>query len=181
MTDFLQDHPDGIVLALDEMSLYFQATLTSVWSFVGQTPIVAVHPQRDKIHFYGALDLCHGREIALPALEANSEVSANFVRLLLMLFPQPIFLLLDRAPWHYGEVTALIEQTDRLQVCYLPPACPDLNPQEHIWKQARAAISHNHTYRRFQVLIDVFEQYLNETLFSSNFMNAFTPLGLGVF
>ena len=68
MTDFLQEHPDGIVLALDEMSLYFQASLTRAWSFVGQTPIVAVHPQRDHVHFYGALDLCHGREIALPAV-----------------------------------------------------------------------------------------------------------------
>ena len=181
MTDFLQNHPDGIVLAVDEMSLYFQATLTRAWSFVGQTPIVAVHPQRDHIHFYGALNLCNGREIALPALAANSELSANFVRLLLMLYPQPIFLLLDRAPWHYGEVTILLEQTDRLHICYLPPACPDLNPQEHIWKQTRAAISHNHTYRQFQTLIDDFEQYLNETLFSSNFIDAFTPLGLGAF
>ncbi len=41
--------------------------------------------------------------------------------------------------------------------------------------------SHNHTYRQFQPLIDDFETYLNETLFSTNFMDAFTPLGLGVF
>ena len=44
MTDFLQDHPDGQVIALDEMSLYFQATTTRVWSPVGQTPVVRVSP-----------------------------------------------------------------------------------------------------------------------------------------
>lgn len=38
-----------------------------------------------------------------------------------------------------------------------------------------------HTGRQFQPLIDDFESYLNETLFSTNFMDAFTPLGLGVF
>jgi transposase len=179
--DFLQDHPDGVILAMDQMSLYFQATLTRVWAPVGQTPIVAVHPQRDHMHFYGALNLRDGREIAFSAPETTSALTTNFLMLLLMLYPQPILLLLDRAPWHFGEVTDLIEQTDRLQVLYFPPACPDLNPQEHVWERARDAISHNHTYRQFQPLIERFETYLNHTLFSTNFMDAYTPLGLGIF
>jgi transposase len=181
VTDFLQAHPDGVILALDQMSLYFQATLTRVWSPIGQTPVVAVHPQRHCVHFYGALNLRDGREVALPTPEANAERTANFLMLLLMLYPQPMLLLLDRAPWHFGEVTDLIDQTDRLQVIYFPPACPELNPQEHVWERARDAISHNHTYRQFQLLIDDFETYLNETVFSTAFMETYTPLGLGVF
>lgn len=180
MTDFLQEHPDGVILALDQMSLYFQATLTRVWSLIGQTPMVAVHPQRDQVHFYGALNLRAGREIALSASETTSAMTTNFLLILLLLYPQPLLLLLDRAPWHYGEVTTLIEQTDRLQVVYFPTACPELNPQEHVWERAREALSHNHTYRQFQPLIDDFETYLNETVFSTNFMDAFTPLGLGM-
>ena len=108
MTDFLQDHRDGVILALDQMSLYFQATLTRVWSPVGQTPIVAVHPQRDSVYFYGALNLRDGREVALPVAEANAQMTANFLMILLMLYPQPILLLLDRAPWHFGEVAELM-------------------------------------------------------------------------
>ena len=181
MTDFLQDHPKGIILAMDQMGLYFQATLTRVWSPIGQTPTIKVHPQRDLTYIYGALNLRDGREIALPATEMTSEMTANFLMLLLVLYPQPIFLLLDRAPWHFGEVTTLIQQTERLQVLYFPPACPDLNPQEHVWTQARDAIGHNHTHRQFQCLIDDFETYLNETLFATDFMDTFTPLGLGVF
>lgn len=181
MTDFLLTYPHAVILALDEMSFYFQATLTRVWAPIGQTPIVAVHPQCDHVHFYGALNLGDGRETALATLETTSEMTTNFVMLLLMLYPQPILLLLDRAPWHYGEVTNLINQTDRLQVLYFPTACPDLNPQEHVWERAREAISHNHTYRHFQALIDDFETYLNETVFSTDFIDAFTPLGCGVF
>jgi transposase len=181
VTDFLQDHPDGVILALDEMSLYFQATLTRVWSRVGQTPVVKVHPGRECTHFYGALNLRDGREVALPVAETTSTMTANFLMILLLLFPQPIFLVLDRAPWHFGAVTDLIEHTERLQVMYFPPACPDLNPQEHVWERARDAISHNHTYRRFQALIDDFEEYLNHTCFSTNFMATFLPLGLGIF
>ena len=182
MIDFLQQYPDGVILALDEMSLYFQATLTRVWFPKGQTPLVAVTPQRDHQHFYGAVDLRTGREIALRASRQTSEITANFVMLLLMSYPQPILLLMDRAPWHFGDAMRyLLAQTNRLQVMYFPPACPDLNPQEHVWERARDRISHNHTYRQFQPLIDDFETYLNETVFSTNFMDAFTPLGLGVF
>jgi transposase len=152
-----------------------------VWAPVGQTPIVAVQPQRGHVHFYGALNLRDGRETALRSSDATSQLTANFLMILLMLYPQPILLLLDRAPWHFGLVTDLIEQTDRLQVIYFPPACPDLNPQEHVWERARDAISHNHTYRQFQPLIDDFEHYLNYTLFSTDFMDTFTPLGLGIF
>jgi transposase len=182
VTDFLQNYPHGVILALDEMSLYFQATLTRVWSPIGQTPIVAVHPQRECIHFYGALNLCNGREIALPAPEATSEMTANFLMILLMLYPQPILLLLDRAPWHFGQdVKQLLAETDQLHLVYFPPACPDLNPQEHVWAKTRDAISHNHSYRRFQSLTDDFEAYLNETLFTTNFMDAYLPMGLGLF
>jgi transposase len=181
VTDFLQTYPDGVILALDEMSLYFQATLTRVWSPIGQTPIVSVHPQRDCISFYGALNLRDGREVALPAAQVNAQMTANFLMILLLLYPQPLLLLLDRAPWHFADVSDLIAQTDRLQVLYFPPACPDLNPQEHVWERSRDAISHNHTYRHFQALIEDFETHLNETLFSTSFMDTYTPLGLGVF
>lgn len=182
MTDFLQDHPEGVILALDQMSLYFQATLTHVWAPRGLTPRVAIHPQRDCIHFYGALNLRDGREIALPAQEMNSAVTANFLMILLMLYPLPILLLLDRAPWHFGqEVRELLASTDRLQLLFFPPASPELNPQEHVWAQARDAISHNHNYRQFPTLQEDFETYLNETVFRSSFIETYTPPGLGQF
>ena len=159
------------------MSLYFQATLTRVWSPIGQTPIVRVSPQRDQVHFYGALAVRQGREIAMTASEETSTVTANFLMLLLVLFPtQPILLLLDRAPWHFGpDIDQLLADNDRLRVMYFPPACPQLNPQEHVWEQARDAISHNHAYAYFDTLIDAFDTYLNETPFDICFMEKYAP------
>ena len=103
MTDFLQNHPNGQVIALDEMSLYYQATTTRVWSPIGQTPIVRVSPQRDHVHFYGAVNLRTGHEFVLPMPEMTSQTSALFLNDLLMCYPeQPILLLWDRATWHKG-------------------------------------------------------------------------------
>jgi len=175
VTDRLQDHPDLVILAMDQMSLYFQATLTRVWSPMGQTPLVVVTPQRDHVHFYGALEVRNGRAIAVTASEQTNEVTADFFRILLMLFPTcPILLLLDRAPWHRGPaINEVLAENSRLELVFFPPACPDLNPQEHVWAQTRAAISHHHSYRHFPALVTDFDTHLNETLFETNFMEKY--------
>jgi len=79
VTDFLQDYPDGQVIALDEMRLYFQAT-TRVWAAVGQTPVVRVSPQRDHVHFYGAVNLRTGHEMASPTTEMNGPTTVTFLK-----------------------------------------------------------------------------------------------------
>lgn len=177
MTDRLQDDPRLAIMTLDEMGLYFQATLTRVYAPLGQTPIVRVSPQRDNLHFYGALEVRTGREVAVTTLEQTSEVTADFMRLLLMLFStQAILLLLGRAPWHFGPaIQQWLDENPRLELFYFPPACPDLNPQQHVWAQARSAISHNHDYSVFEHLIDDFDTFLNETPFQSDFMSHYGP------
>jgi hypothetical protein len=177
VTDFVQAHPQGIILSMDQMSLYFQATLTRVWAPVGQTPVVRITPNRDHIHFYGALDVRHGRDIPIPTAEATTAMTVNFFMGLLMLFPtQPVLLLLDRAPWHFGPaLDQFLAENDRLELVYFPTACPELNPQEHVWQQAREAIGHNHAFRLFAPLFDAFETYLNETPFDIGFMEQYVP------
>lgn len=162
---------------MDEMSVYFQATLTRVWSPIGQTPVVRITPQRDNIHFYGALDVRTGRDIAVTSLEQTTDTTVDFVRMLLVLFPtQPLLLLLDRAPWHHGPaIDHLLDENPRLELMYFPPACPDLNPQEHIWNQARDAVGHNHEYPHFSTLIDAFDTFLNETPFNTDFLSQYAP------
>lgn len=62
--DLLQIYGCALVIViLDEMSLYYQATLTRVWSPIGVTPVICITPQREMIHFYGALDVRNGREL----------------------------------------------------------------------------------------------------------------------
>jgi len=177
VTDKLQAHPDLVILTMDQMSLYFQATLTRVWSPIGHTPIVRVAPQRDHVHFYGVLDVRTGRDIAVTAPEQTNEVTADFLRILLLLFPnRPILLLLDRAPWHHGPaINDILAEHDCLELMYFPPACPDLNPQEHVWGQTRETISHNHDYSCFDMLISDFEAHLNETPFETDFMEKYGP------
>lgn len=144
---------------------------------MGQTPVVRVSPQRDHVHFYGAVNLPTGHEFALPMPEMTSQTCALFLNDLLICYPeQPILLLWDRATWHKGEaVKQVLADNPRLDTVFFPPACPHLNPQEHVWSQARASISHNHLFATFSQLKSAFLDFLSATLFPFNWLAKYAP------
>jgi len=176
VTDFRQDHPDGVILALDQMSAYLQATLTQVWSPRGQTPVVWVTPQRDSLHFYGGLDVLSGQEVALSLPTLDSDHTIHFLKHVLSCFPgRSILLLLDRAPWHKGQVRRFVEAHPRLDLLFFPPGCPDLNPQEHVWKLTRKAVGHLRDYRHLSDLRHAFQSHLETTRFQFDWINQYLP------
>ena len=176
MTDFRQDHLDGIILAMDQMSVYLQATLTRVWAPRGETPVIRITPQRDMLHFYGALDVIGGREVALSLPKLDGENTLHFLTHVLSCFPgRAILLLLDRAPWHKGQVRRFVEAHPLLDLIYFPPGCPDLNPQEHVWKQTREAVGHLHDYPHLSRLRWAFQAHLENTLFHFDWINKYLP------
>ena len=173
--DIAQEAPDTVVLTEDEASVYLQATTDRVWAPKGRTPVVAVHPGRDMVHFYGTLDVRTGREVATRAKVMNSEASAAHLEQVIATIPDaPILLVWDRAPWHFGDAVRRVkEEHPRLEIMYFPPASPELNPQEHVWKATRKAVSHNHTLSRLGDLADRFEQHLCSSAFKTSFLRKY--------
>jgi transposase len=147
----------------------------AVWSPRGQTPSLRVSSQRDKVCFYGTLDLHTGQEIVSREEKMNSEATARHLELILATYPEkPILLLWDRATWHGGQaVRSILEANPRLEVMRFPTASPDLNPQEQVWKATRIATSHNHEARDMTLLANRFEQHLSVTTFSHSLLETY--------
>ena len=155
--------------------MYLQATTSFVWSVIGETPIVRADPGRKQTHFYGAVNLVSGKEIVLQSDVMSSEISAQFLLALLENTPDlPLVVFWDRAPWHRGEeVAKVLKDNPRLEIIFFPAASPDLNPQEHVWKAARKAVSHNHAIPSLPALAGKFEEFLSHTCFPSSFLDRF--------
>ncbi len=170
-----QDAPETVLLAEDEASLYLQATTMAVWGPRGQPLIVPCDPSRVKTNFYGTLNLHTGHEVVTQAETMNAEATATHLRAILAAHPDvPILLLWDRAPWHRGAaIREVLAANPRLEIIVLPTAAPDLNPQEHVWKATRRAVSHNHTEPQLPELAQRFEQHLQSTTFDSSFLTKY--------
>lgn len=103
----------------------------------------------------------------------NSEASALFLNRLLAAYPdKPLLLLWDRATWHKGEaIRSVLAANPRLEVLWFPPGCPELNPQEHVWKATREAVSHNHAFAKLPTLAAAFETYLDQARFACSLLD----------
>lgn len=165
--DIAQNAPDTVILAEDEASLYLQATQNREWAPCGHPPIVRVAAGREHSHLYGALDLRTGQETAMESPVMNAIATVLFLHMLLTRYPdRPILLLWDRGPWHKGQkIRDLLAAHPRLQILCFPPGCPDLNPQEHVWKDTRQAVSHNHTFAKLPALMSAFLTHLRSKCF----------------
>ncbi len=57
---------------------------------------------------------------------------------------QKIILVLDNVRYHHAKLLEeFLEQNKRLEILYLPPYSPDLNPIERAWWFMRKSITHN--------------------------------------
>jgi len=173
--DVAQAAPNTVILAEDEASLYLQATTTAVWAPQGHTPVVTIDPGRAKTSFYGALNLQTGAEIVMQASTMNSETTVLYLQQILTAIPHaPILLLWDHARWHFGQpVRNFLAENTRLQVMHFPVAAPDCNPQEHVWKATRRAVSHNHACCRLPDLAAKFESHLKSSTFPCSLLHNF--------
>lgn len=174
MTDLLQDDPDAVILASDEAHVWAQSAPYAVWSPMGQTPVMRVSPQRHRVVFYGALNLRTGEEHAIMTEKMNQKTTATFLDYLVALYPdRRLLLLVDRASWHKGKpVEQLLAQHPRLELFYLPTACPDLNPQEHVWAAVRRAVTSATSFPR---LVDTFLATLRQTRFRPSLFEHYAP------
>lgn len=175
LVDIAQDAPETVILAEDEAWMYLQATTMHVWAPRGDTPIVATDPGRSKEGFYGTLNLHTGEVMVTRSSVFNGEVSAQHLQQILDTLPEhPILLLWDRAPWHTGpNIDQILHANPRLEIMKLPVAAPELNPQEHVWKLTRHAVSHNHLTPKLPDLADQFEAHLTSNAFKSSFLDKY--------
>lgn len=167
MLDFAQEPIETVYLAEDEAGLYLQATLAYAWAPVGQTPRVRLTAERSSQRFYGTLNLLTGEELVMPAATCNAATTAQHLQQLLDRYPDcRILLLWDKVPWHSGApIRDLLAHNPRLQLMNFPTASPDLNPQEHVWKAVRQAVSHNHATASLPDLVHKWLDFLTSRTF----------------
>ena len=153
--------------------MYLRATTMVVWAPKGQTPVVRADPGREKVCFYGTLDLRTGRDMVTRVSVMNAEATAQHLVQILAAIPErPIVLFWDRAPWHSGQpIRDLLAANPRLEIMRFPVAAPELNPQEHVWKAVRRAVSHSYAQRRLPELADQIENHLTAETFEISFLD----------
>jgi transposase len=133
------------LILIDESGLLLAPLVRRTLAPAGQTPVLkqkASH--RDKVSLSAALCLSpRRRKLALrfrtyPKEYVNSERSAAFLRSVLRQVRGRVIVLWDRGNMHRGApIRALLERFPRLELQWLPPYAPELNPVEQLWNHLK--------------------------------------------
>jgi transposase len=131
-----------------------------VWGKTDKEITVPVINQRDKQTYYGAVDYVEG-ELLLKAYDAgNSDSTIDYLQYLLTQSPdQRLLIFWDGASYHRSQqVRAFLDSVNqglpkdqwKIHCIRFAPNCPEQNPIEDIWLQAKTWV------RRFCALIPTF-------------------------
>lgn len=124
---------------LDEASIRSDDPLQRTWGEKGKTPVVKTSGQRQSINAISALSNKGGFWYHIYKGKFSADKCVECFQRLLKNRKSPIILIVDGHPVHKSKkVMEYIESLEgRLEIAFLPPYSPDLNPDELVWNQMR--------------------------------------------
>lgn len=155
---------NGLTFFIDQVKFYDKPDLRDKWVLKGVEATIITHRSgREKVIFYGAFCPQNQYIYTEEVIEETNEVTASFLITLRAQFPKRrLDVVLDNAPWHFGDDIRRIAKTYNIHLHYLPPYSPDLNPIEPLWKWARQKVTVNYDYNTFaekkESLFDFFQK-----------------------
>ena len=143
---------------------HFKLTLTIIraWFLAGSQPEIKSPVDRFKVSIFGAMGR-NGQFVSFENEKFNADTFRLFLEKLLLEADvghrkdgskKKILLVLDNAKYHHAKILQpwLKEVSDVLELFFLPPYSPDLNPIEMLWKKTRRNVTHNRFFASLQAL-----------------------------
>lgn len=111
----------------------------TTWAPVGQTPVVTATGERKSVNMVSAVSPRGQLHFRLFEGSMNAETFIEYLKALLHDIPDVIFLIVDGASAHKAKKTKeFIASTEgRLNLFFLPPYSPQLNPDEWVWSNVK--------------------------------------------
>ena len=126
------------------------------WCVKGSRPHVPCHHIREYRYAYGAVEPQCGENFFLVMPYCNTDCMNVFLRELSAAYPDDdILLALDGASWHKANG---LQIPDNIELFFLPPYTPEMNPIEQIWAEIRKRGFRNEIFTSLEKVIDRLSQ-----------------------
>jgi len=160
----IAENPNAVIYAMDEAGIKREATVTSCWCPRGKATIVMSPATHEKVSLVGAVRIDTGELIGQEVERFDRFAMIEFIKAIdarEMGHEKPIYVILDNAkPHHAKDVeTYITTSSSRVNLLFLPPYSPELNPSENIWRQLRKERTHNMLFRSLSVLRETIHEF----------------------
>jgi transposase len=127
------------IFFLDEAGFSSEPNLGRTYGAKGKTPVVRTTGQRQKVNAISAVNAKGAFWCVVYTGKLNAETFVAFLKDFLKGRRSKVFLVVDGHPSHRAKlVQEFVQSTQgRLELHFLPPYAPDLNPDEFVWQYAK--------------------------------------------
>jgi len=123
-----------LIVFIDESGLSERPTRMRTWAPKGHTPVIQFHFNWNHVSVIAGLTRANFL-FRLHEGSVRKEEVVEFLKALRSHFKQPLLILWDGAKPHRSKlVREYLDSTDgHIQMAFLPPYAPELNPVEYLW------------------------------------------------
>lgn len=109
------------------------------WGVKGKTPVIVSSGSRFSFSLISAISAQGLMRFMVTEGGVDSDVFIQFLKRLVSNASRKIFLIVDNGRSHVSKKTKEFISTikDKLEIFYLPPYSPDLNPDELVWNHLK--------------------------------------------
>lgn len=154
------------LLFYDEAFFRRESTITRGWYPRGHNIKVNCPITKEKVGVCGAVNPRDGQLFSLIFDGFDSDTFVYYLKWIIGKFSKrkKIVLILDNSSSHKSNKVAefVNKHKKRLELFFLPPYSPELNPVERVWKNLRYRVTHNTFFENLEALENAVVEYLKE-------------------
>jgi hypothetical protein len=151
----------AVLLFSDATILRWFPPLRYVWAFRGEQAQVKITGQNAKRILFGTINPRTGHRVVLRRPRQRQEDFQAFLRELRRRYPgRRIWLLLDKAPCQKAIRSQQLAARLEIVPLWLPKQCPELNAEDHLWKELKRLIAANRQFPTVDKEADSAEHWL---------------------
>ena len=153
------------ILFQDESMIRDYQAIHRTWFPKGRQRVVPTYGKHQGVKLIGVLDYESGEVFCIHATKYDAEVFLFFLQQVLKKYPeQKILMILDNAKIHHAKLIQpfLQEHRNALELVFLPPYSPNLNPIEPLWGWLKRTCIYNVFYKSVSEIANSVQAFLDE-------------------
>ena len=122
------------------------------WIKTGVRKEIPANTGRKRINLSGMIDVIGYSLIIREDKTLNAESTIQFFRKIEAAYPMKrrIHIFCDNAPYYRNKAVRQHLESSRIELHFLPPYSPNLNPIERLWKWMKERVIYNTYYEYFE-------------------------------
>jgi len=160
------------------------------WIRTGVRKEMPTNTGRGRINLSGMIDVIQHNVLVREDITLNADATIQFFRKIEEAYPRKrkVHIFCDNAPYYRNKAVREYLETSRVELHFLPPYSPNLNPIERLWKWMKERVIYNTYYEHFEdfkaavmgffdVLSTVEEESILGQTLRSRVRDKFSPIG----